>query len=260
MKGIKSLFASFSLEKGESSFFERNESEKLLFPRCALQRFSADLAGRRVLEDVSFSAGAGEFVAVCGPNGAGKTTFLRALAGLLPGAARSDPRRVAYLEQGARCAWGLTVADIARLGRLPHGGGGEAAVTRALVACGVAGLAERRVDQISGGQARRAMLARALATEPAVLLLDEPVADLDPRAAHEILALLRRFAEAGGLVVAVLHAVELAAAYASRMLVLEDGRVVADGPPLAALPEAARCFGLRLGMDESLRLLAPDWE
>ncbi len=210
-----------------------------------------------MLDDVCFQAGPGEFVAVCGPNGAGKTTFLRALAGLLPGAGRPDPRRVAYVEQGARCSWGLSIFEVAALGRIPHGDDDGAAIDDALEICGVASLAERRVDQVSGGQARRAMLARAFATRPEALLLDEPVADLDPAACHEILAVLRDFTRRGGLVVAVLHAVELAAAYASRMVVLQDGRVVADEAPLVALPHAARCFGLELGEDRSLRLLAP---
>jgi iron complex transport system ATP-binding protein len=209
-----------------------------------LRRFSASLGGEKVLYDVSFAAGPGAFVAVCGPNGAGKTTFLRALAGLLPGAARPNPRHVAYLEQGARCAWGLRIAEVAALGRIPHGDTNPAAIAQALAQCGVAHLADRRIDEVSGGQARRAMLARAFATSPRVLLLDEPVADLDPAASHEILGVLRDFAHGGGLVVAVLHAVELCAEYASRMVVFEAGRIVADDAPLAALPVAARCFGM----------------
>jgi iron complex transport system ATP-binding protein len=222
-----------------------------------LDGFSAALGGRSVLHDVRFSATGGEFVAVCGPNGAGKTTFLRALAGLLPGTQKLDPRRVAYVEQGARSAWGLSVAELVALGRIPHGDAGEAAVARAMARCGVAHLAALRIDRVSGGQARRAMLARAFATEPATLLLDEPVADLDPFAAHDILRQLADFASAGGLVIAVLHAVELAATYATRMLVLDNGRLVADDAPQAALPAAARSFGLELGEDRSLRFLPP---
>jgi iron complex transport system ATP-binding protein len=222
-----------------------------------LDGFSTSLAGRQVLHEVQFSAGRGEFVAVCGPNGAGKTTLLRALAGLLPGTAKPDPRRVAYVEQGARSAWGLTVREIVALGRIPHGDAGQDAVARAMARCNVGALAEQRIDRLSGGQARRAMLARAFATEPEALLLDEPIADLDPFAAHDILRNLADFAAAGGLVVAVLHAVELAATYATRMVVLDSGRIVADDTPLAALPAAARSFGLELGEDRALRFLAP---
>jgi iron complex transport system ATP-binding protein len=212
------------------------------------------LGGRQVLHGVNFAAQAGEFVAVCGPNGAGKTTLLRGLAGLLPGG-RVQPRRVAYVEQGARCAWGLTVAELVVLGRIPWADADDAAVSGAMRACGVTALAQRRVDRLSGGQARRAMLARALATQPAVLLLDEPVADLDPGAVHEIMRLLASLAAEGCTVVAVLHAVELAAAYATRMLVLDDGRVLADGRPEAALPHAAAAFGMVLGSDPRSRLL-----
>jgi iron complex transport system ATP-binding protein len=207
---------------------------------------SVSLGGRPVLRNVSFTAGAGELVALVGPNGAGKTTLLRALAGVLPEApGRPDPRRVAYLPQGARCAWGLTVRQVAALGRLPFGGRDDGQVAAALHRCGVLDLAERRIDQVSGGQARRAMLARALAGGPRVLLLDEPVADLDPPACHAVMRLLREFAAAGGAVVTVLHALELAVAYAGRMVVLADGAVAADGTPAVVGPKAAGVFGMR---------------
>jgi len=216
--------------------------------------FSASLGGRQVLHGVSLAAGPGAFVAICGPNGAGKTTLLRGLAGLLAGG-RTAPRRVAYVEQGARCAWGMTVRQVATLGRLPHGDRNDAAVERAMEACGVATLADRRIDRISGGQARRAMLARALATEAEVLLLDEPVADLDPRAAHEVMGLLAGQALRGGCVVAVVHQVELAVRYASRMVVMADGRIVADGVPSDVLAAAAGSFGMIVG--QGARLLPP---
>ncbi len=215
------------------------------------------LGGRVVLHDIRFAAPAGQLVALCGPNGAGKTTLLRALAGLLPGTPPRDPRRVAYLPQGARSAWGLTVSQLAALGRIPHRDADPAPVTRALQACGLIALRESRVDRISGGQARRAMLARVLATEPVVLLLDEPTADLDPAAAHAIMALLRDLSRAGRTVIVVLHALDLATRYADRMLVLHDGRVVADAPPDAALPQAAAAFGLPYGPDPTPRLLPP---
>jgi iron complex transport system ATP-binding protein len=223
----------------------------------ALRAGSVALGGRVVLHDVDLRAGPGELVALCGPNGAGKSTLLRAVAGLLPGFAAPDPRRVAFLPQGARCAWGLTVREVARLGRIPHGGGGEAEVTAALAACGVLGLERARVDRLSGGQARRAMLARVFATGPETFLLDEPTADLDPAAAHEILALLQARARAGRTVVVVLHALDLALHWADRLVVLAGGRVVADGTPASVLPAAAAAFGLPWGIDPSPRLLAP---
>ena len=215
------------------------------------------LGGMAVLHDVSFTAAAGELVALCGPNGAGKSTLLRALAGLLPGTTPPDPRCVAYLPQGARCAWGLTVAEVAALGRIPHGDAAAGPIGQALRDCGMTALAAARIDRISGGQARRAMLARALATQPEVLLLDEPTADLDPAAAHEIMALLARLAREGRAVVVVLHALDLALRHAQRMVVLAGGRIVADAAPLAALPAAAAAFGLPFGVDPAPRLLPP---
>ena len=219
-----------------------------------VEDFSASLGGREVLHGVTFAAGPGEFVALCGPNGAGKTTLLRALAGLLPGG-RVRARETAYVEQGARSAWGLTVAELVALGRIPWSDAERERIADAMRACGVAQLADRRIEELSGGQARRAMLARALATQPAHFLLDEPVADLDPAAAHDVMRLLARLARDGRTVVAVLHAVELAAAYATRMVVLADGRVMADGAPCSVLPAAAAAFGMALGTDCAARLM-----
>jgi iron complex transport system ATP-binding protein len=215
------------------------------------------LAGRTVLRDVTFAPDMGALTVLCGPNGAGKTTLLRALAGLLPGHGTPDPCRVAYVPQGARAAWGLTVRQVVALGRIPHRDAAPAPVERAMVTCGIDALRDARIDRISGGQARRAMLARAFATEPEVLLLDEPTADLDPAAAHDILRLLRRSAEEGRAVVAVLHAIDLAIAYAHRIVVLGNGRILADLPPGEALPFIADAFGMRVGIDPEPRLLPP---
>ena len=222
-----------------------------------LARQSVSLGGREVLHDVTVAAEAGELVALCGPNGAGKSTLLRALAGLLPGTTPRDPRRVAWLPQGARCAWGLTVEQVAALGRIPHRDRANGPITRAMDLCGVVHLRAARVDRISGGEARRAMLARAFATEPDVFLLDEPTADLDPAASHAVMRLLRATADAGRTVVVVLHAIDLALRYAHRVVVLAAGHVAADLPAGEALPAAAAAFGLRFGADPEPRLLPP---
>jgi iron complex transport system ATP-binding protein len=218
---------------------------------------SVTLGGRTVLHDVSLTAGPGEMIALCGPNGAGKSTLLRVLAGLLPGTTAPDPRRVAYVPQGARCAWGITVEQVAELGRIPHRDQVAAPVTKALELCGILGLRSARVDRISGGEARRAMLARAFATEPEVFLLDEPTADLDPAASHAIMCLLRSTADAGRTVIVVLHALDLALRYAHRVVVLTSGRVTANLPATQALPAAAAAFGLPWGTDPEPRLLPP---
>jgi iron complex transport system ATP-binding protein len=179
------------------------------------------------------------------------------LAGLLPGTTAPDPRRVAYMPQGARCAWGITVEQVAELGRIPHRDQVAAPVTKALELCGILGLRSARVDRISGGEARRAMLARAFATEPEVFLLDEPTADLDPAASHAIMRLLRSTADAGRTVIVVLHALDLALRYAHRVVVLTSGRVTANLPATQALPAAAAAFGLPWGTDPEPRLLPP---
>ena len=223
----------------------------------AVSHLTAILGGRTVLHDVSFAARPGELVALCGPNGAGKSTLLRGLAGLLPETTAPDPRRVAYLPQGARCAWGLTVEQVAALGRIPHRDQAAQPVTNALELCGIVGLRASRVDRISGGEARRAMLARTFATEPDVFLLDEPTADLDPAASHVTMRLLRATAGTGRTVVVVLHALDLALRYAHRMVVLAGGHVTADLPAAEALPAAAAAFGLPFGTDPEPRLLPP---
>jgi len=210
-----------------------------------------------ILRDISLTLAPGSFTAICGPNGAGKSTLLRALAGLLPGTPPRDPREIAYVPQGARSAWALTAGQIAALGRIPHRDSATAPVEAALAACGIAALRDTRIDRMSGGQARRAMLARAFATEPTMFLLDEPTADLDPAAAHAIMALLRTTAQAGRIVVTVLHALDLALRYADRMLVVGDGRILADASPADCLPTAAAAFGLPWGTDGSPRLLPP---
>ena len=222
-----------------------------------VSHLSVTLGGRIVLHDVTLTVAPGEMVALCGPNGAGKSTLLRALAGLLPETPAADPRRVAWLPQGAHSAWGLTVEQVAGLGRIPHRDRAEAPVTRALQLCGIEALRAARVDRISGGEARRAMLARVFATEPEALLLDEPTADLDPAASHAIMHLLQATADGGRAVVVVLHALDLALRYADRMVVLADGRVAADLPADQALPAAAAAFGLPFGADPVPRLLPP---
>jgi ABC-type cobalamin/Fe3+-siderophores transport system ATPase subunit len=123
--------------------------------------------------------------------------------------------------------------------------------------CGIEALRTARVDRISGGEARRAMLARTFATEPEVFLLDEPTADLDPAASHAIMRLLRMTADAGRTVVVVLHAFDLALRYAHRVVVMTEGRVAADLPADCALPAAAEAFGLPFGLDPAPRLLPP---
>src|SRR6185312_13782095 len=138
-----------------------------------------------------------------------------------------------------------------------HGDTAAAPIENALRRCGIEALRDARIDRISGGEARRAMLARVFATEPEVFLLDEPTADLDPAAAHAVMRLLRATAETGRTVIVVLHALDLALRYAHRMVVLQAGRIAADVPAADALPAAASAFGLPFGVDPTPQLLPP---
>jgi iron complex transport system ATP-binding protein len=206
-----------------------------------------------VLDAVSVQARPGEVLALIGPNGAGKTTLLRAMARLLRPLGgvvslagrdiwRMRPRavagRVALAPQAAEL-WPLTVEQFVGLGRapqrgwlLPLGRADRAAVAGALERAGAAELHERLVTELSGGEQRRAILARALAQEPRVLLLDEPTAALDLKYQAATLALTRHLAHNDGLAVVVtLHDLNQAAGVADRIALLAHGRLLAVGSP-----------------------------
>jgi iron complex transport system ATP-binding protein len=204
-----------------------------------------------VIHPLSLTLRPGELTIVIGPNGAGKTTLLRALAGLVPTkgslwlgardlAGWTGPARgqtIAYLAQGGRVHWPIPVRDIVALGRLPFAGPGgrlgdadRRIVDQAIEACCIGHLALRPATALSGGERARVLLARALAVRAPVLLVDEPAASLDPAHQVAIMAMLGRECAAGRIVVAVLHDLSLVAAFAKRVIVLADGRVVADGP------------------------------
>lgn len=206
--------------------------------------------------------------ALVGPNGSGKSTLLRALArlhetttgsitlaarprtGAGPGATtevsllgrRELARRVAVLTQHRPVPDGVTVREVVAFGRTPHRGRwhrsdpeGAAAIEHALHVTGTAGIADRRVDELSGGQLQRVWLAGCLAQRTDVLLLDEPTNHLDLRYQIEMLDLLRDLADAGTAVGVVLHDLQHACEIADHVVVLHEGRVVADGPPRQAL-------------------------
>jgi iron complex transport system ATP-binding protein len=168
-----------------------------------------------------------------------------------------DPRRVAYLPQGTRCTGGVTVEQVVAPGRIPHRDRAAASVTNAMEICGILHLRAACIDRLSGGEVRRAMLARAFATEPEVYLLDEPTADLDPAAAQAVMRLLRETAESGRCVVVVLHAIDPVLRYAHHSAVVAAERITADLAACEALPAVASAFGLPYGSDRSPWLLPP---
>ena len=225
-------------------------------PILCASDLSVSLAGNLIVDRAAIALKAGELTVLVGPNGAGKTTLMRALAGLLPAegrialegrplrafSARERARRIAYLPQGHVFHWPLSVAAIVALGRHPHADAfvslsdeDRAAVGRALSATAIEAWAGREVTTLSGGERARVALARALATQARVLLADEPTMSLDPRHQLLVMELLARVAREGGAVLAIVHDLGLAARYAGRVLMMERGRLVADGTPREVL-------------------------
>ncbi len=231
---------------------------------------SVALGRRDVLRGVSASVEPGELVVVVGPNGAGKSTLLRALAGLVPartGTARvmgRDPartprreiaRELAYLPQQYDLAFPFAVEEVVLLGRYAHQRGlGLAsaadleAARAAMAACDVADLAARRFDELSGGEARRVIVAQALCQGARCLLLDEPTAGLDPRHARALFEVVRAQCDAGAAAVIVTHDLDLALRHGGAMWLVAGGRLTARGAPADVLGAAAtrEAFGLAI--------------
>ncbi|WP_028714220.1 MULTISPECIES: ABC transporter ATP-binding protein [unclassified Paracoccus (in: a-proteobacteria)] len=228
-----------------------------------LKGVGVSLRGREILRDITLAVQPGGMTALVGPNGAGKSTLLRASLGLVPLSSgeillqgrnltavplRERARLLAYLAQGHHAIWPIRVRRLVGLGRLPYRGWSrraaameDALVEAAMARCGVMGLADRTVDTLSGGEKARVMLARALAVGAEVLLVDEPIAALDPRHQLEVMAQLRMIARGGTAVVCVLHDLQMAARFCDRVAVLAQGRIVVAGPPETALsPDVLR--------------------
>ncbi len=225
----------------------------------------------KALSGVSIAVEPGQVQGIIGPNGSGKSTLVRVLAGLkrptqgrvildgyplenLPRQARA--RQIGFVAQETSVAFPLTVWEFVLLGRTPYTGGlgfetaaDHAAARSALERVDLDGFAGRLLDQISGGERQRAVLARALAQQPRVLLLDEPTSFLDLRHSVVFLDLVRDLARDEGLAVAVvLHDLNLAAIYCDRLLLLSSGTEVASGPPAEVLGYETLCrvYGIEL--------------
>ncbi len=211
---------------------------------------------RHPVDGVDADIRAGEVVGLIGPNGAGKTTLLRVMAKLLEpqhGEVTFDDiplaqitpavfaRRCAYLAQGAHAHWPLSVERVVALGRLPYldwrqapGDNDRAAIEKAMRAAEVEHLRARAVTTLSGGERMRVLLARIFASQPQIILADEPIAALDPYHQLHVMELLREHAHAdrqSHAVLAVLHDLNLAARFCDRLLLMANGRVVASGAP-----------------------------
>ncbi|HZF60191.1 MAG TPA: ABC transporter ATP-binding protein [Desulfovibrio sp.] len=212
----------------------------------------AGYGGQSVLRDAAFTLHAGECAALLGPNGSGKTTLLRTLSGVLTLQAgtieiqgrplatlkpRERARMVAVVPQRGQLPQGLTARQMVLLGRFAHlswlgayGREDYAAADRALEETGAAPLAHRRLTELSGGELQRVLLARALAQESPLLLLDELAAGLDWARMVDLFDLLERRRAAGACVLMAVHDCNLAALYATRLMGLRDGNLVFDGP------------------------------
>jgi iron complex transport system ATP-binding protein len=221
----------------------------------AIRQLQFSRGARPVLREIDLTLAAGCVTAILGPNGAGKSTLLGCLAGLLsPGSGtieiddarietlpgKERARRIAFLPQTATVAWPIDVQTLVGLGRIPYAGivpdeQNRLAVQHAMDITRVSQWAGRIVNELSGGERARVLLARVLAGTSKWILADEPFTGLDPAHQLEAADLLRQFAANGGGVVLTVHDLSLAARIADRIVLLNDGRVVADGPPAEAL-------------------------
>jgi iron complex transport system ATP-binding protein len=218
-------------------------------PAYAVRGLCASLGAVPILHQIDLELRAGCWTAVVGPNGAGKSTLLRALAGLLPCSGRVEllgvelhdwsrqqrARALSWLGQNQSAADDLTVHDVAMLGRLPHQSwlapaspADLAAVERALRPTQAWDWRERALGELSGGERQRVLLARALAVEAEVLLMDEPLANLDPPHQADWLLLVRELVAAGRTVVSVLHEISIAL-HADELVVMHQGRIAHHG-------------------------------
>jgi iron complex transport system ATP-binding protein len=225
------------------------------------------LGGALIVDGATLDLRAGELVVLIGPNGAGKTTLMRALAGLVPAEGRIEiegkplaaltvrdrARRIAYLPQGHVFSWPMPVEAVVALGRYPYADAFSAvtdadrqAIAKALAATGTESFAHRAVTTLSGGERARVALARALACEAPIMLADEPTVSLDPRHQLVVMELLAHAAHTGGAVLAIGHDLALAARFADRIVIMERGRLVANGSPREVLTveRIATVFGV----------------
>jgi iron complex transport system ATP-binding protein len=242
--------------------------------RLALQDVSVGLGGRDVVANVSVEVGEGELVVVVGPNGAGKTTLLRAIAGLVPvrtGSVRvmgqdpSDAKRrviardLAYLPQQYDLAFPFSVEEIVLLGRYSRQRGlglaseeDLAAARDAMKATDVTHLAARRFDELSGGEARRVIIAQALCQGAKCLLLDEPTSGLDPAHARAVFEMLKQQCHGGTTAVVVTHDLDLGLRFGATMWLIASGRLAARGAPTDVLAQVAtrEAFGVGIHVGE----------
>jgi iron complex transport system ATP-binding protein len=233
---------------------------------------SVSIGDAPILTDVSLDVASGEWLGLIGPNGSGKSTLLRTIAGLLPytGSLKIEekevrawrPRplaqRIGFMQQSARLTFDLSVKELVLLGRSPHHGWlgdfsteDHTLVQSVLESVEIAHLADRSVLTLSGGELQRALLAQVFVQDTPVLLLDEPTSHLDVHHQFEFMRLVSARAAKGRTIIAVFHDLEMAIRHADRIAVLDQGRLVASGPPGAVMTSAilARVFRMDADVD-----------
>jgi iron complex transport system ATP-binding protein len=233
------------------------------------QNLCCERGGRQVFAGLNFSVKSGSMLILRGPNGAGKSTLIKAVAGLLPITSgdikfsgqsfaeinrRQMAKKMAYLPQGHDIHWPMSVENLVMLGRLPHltrwrkpSEKDWQVVRQALRDCDVEGFRRRPVNTLSGGEKARVLLARALAVQPALLLVDEPLAGLDPGHQLEIIGFLRQLAQSGMAVVIVMHDLSLAVRFCHRIVLLGERQILNQGrtEEVMTVDNIARCFNIK---------------
>lgn len=237
-----------------------------------VQNLQTGYNGQRILGKVSFQAGGGELIGLIGPNGVGKSTLLRALRGLLPSTGQiliqgrelksytpqEIARVLAYLPQHSRIPFAFTVQEVVLMGRAPHlrwwqrEGEQDLRIAKACMEyMAVTDLAAVPLNKLSGGQRQRVLLAKVLAQQTPLMLLDEPASGLDLFYQEELFRFCRELCQAGRTILLVVHDLALAARFCSRLLLLGGGTLLADDEPRAVLqPELlSRAYGVSVYVD-----------
>ncbi len=220
--------------------------------RISAEGLSWEIDARKILKDVSLHAGRGQFVGLVGPNGAGKSTLLRAISGILAHvegtvcldgedirslSSRKVAANLALIPQIAPYTYGFTSLELVLMGRYAHlgrfqieGRDDHRIAVDAMELTETSEFAERTMDTLSGGERQRVLVARALAQQPRVLLLDEPTSNLDILHQLKVLDVVRQLVDDGLAAIAAIHDLNMAARYCDRLLLLQDGQVVVEGP------------------------------
>lgn len=211
-----------------------------------LKNVTLTYGAHTAVQDLSLQVGPGEVVGLIGPNGAGKTSVLKLFAGLAAPTSgevrwprgwdnsKTRARHIGYLPQHPSCSWNMRVEEIVRLGRMHHRSD-EDAVSSALARMGIGALKDRPYFALSGGEQRRALLARVLAGEPELLILDEPDTALDPAHQLSLMQMLKEFGASDRAVIVSLHDLIFAARCCTRLVLMKGGQVLAQDSPQAIL-------------------------